>query len=579
MTNVKKGSSCYVHEALNHTSMWNYENENGNQHWLKECCTTAFKYYKIRRVKNKGALIVLLLSFLVTTTVFFFNNLRDLHYQDIVNTYVLYLWLIPFAISASLTGWIADTLTGRYAVIKISIWIIWFFMIISTSFAVVAQFTTTYYKDVITKRVLLVTLNALGFGLGGFHANIVQFGLDQLHDASTTEITAFVTWFGSTIFCSGFVVIISKIIAEHNSSLIIFLFIMCLFLTMAVLLLTCCNHLLIKEPPSKNPFRLIYNVIKFAIKNKHPLCRSAFTYCEDELPSRIDFGKSKYGGPFTTEQVEDVKTFLRLLTLIISFAVLTATLVGTASLYISLSVLHERHGHLQLTDHKRLLLYNIISFNGTVYFIVILLIVLNEFIIYPLFHTLCSLSGYHRIKSLSKIMFALILNLINLFILMALNLTSRHIYLFSNGYNSTLQCYLYESSGILYSAVGKEWFIIPNFLFVLSSLFYLIGIIEFLSSQSPYAMRGTIFGMLFATMCIIFLFPGVAVIAVFLQHFTFWSTKTVSCGFWYILIVIIIYSIALAVFLYLTKKYKMRKREDVLPNEQIFAERYYSQET
>ena len=31
------------------------------------------------------------------------------------------------------------------------------------------------------------------------------------------------------------------------------------------------------------------------------------------MPSRINLGKSKYGGPFTTEQVEDVKTLLRLL--------------------------------------------------------------------------------------------------------------------------------------------------------------------------------------------------------------------------------------------------------------------------
>ena len=57
--------------------------------------------------------------------------------------------------------------------------------------------------------------------------------------------------------------------------------------------------------------------MKYAIKNKQPRCRRAFTYCEDDLPSRIDFGKSKYGGPFTTEQVEDVKTFFRLLPIIL----------------------------------------------------------------------------------------------------------------------------------------------------------------------------------------------------------------------------------------------------------------------
>ena len=40
--------------------------------------------------------------------------------------------------------------------------------------------------------------------------------------------------------------------------------------------------------------------------------RSAFTFCEEIIPSCIDFGKSKYGGPFTTEQVEDVKTFFKI---------------------------------------------------------------------------------------------------------------------------------------------------------------------------------------------------------------------------------------------------------------------------
>ncbi len=48
----------------------------------------------------------------------------------------------------------------------------------------------------------------------------------------------------------------------------------------------------------------------------HALQRSAFTYCDDERPSRVDCAKSRYGGPFTTEQVEDVKAFLRILILL-----------------------------------------------------------------------------------------------------------------------------------------------------------------------------------------------------------------------------------------------------------------------
>ena len=87
----------------------------------------------------------------------------------------------------------------------------------------------------------------------------------------------------------------------------------CANLSLAMILVDTCNHCLIKKPIQQNPLNLVHKVIKYAIRNKYPRQRSAFTYCEDELPSRIDFGKSKYGGPFTTEQVEDVKTFFRFL--------------------------------------------------------------------------------------------------------------------------------------------------------------------------------------------------------------------------------------------------------------------------
>ena len=66
------------------------------------------------------------------------------------------------------------------------------------------------------------------------------------------------------------------------------------------------------------------NVLNFARKFKYPLQRSAFTYCDDERPSRIDFAELRYGGPFTTEhcQVEDVKTFLRMLKLLLCLGII-----------------------------------------------------------------------------------------------------------------------------------------------------------------------------------------------------------------------------------------------------------------
>ena len=86
------------------------------------------------------------------------------------------------------------------------------------------------------------------------------------------------------------------------------------------------KKLLIIEPKSPQSLKTIYHVLKFAAKHKAPLNRSALTYWEEDVPSRMDLGKLRYGGPYTTEQVEDVKTILRLLTLCITLWLLGCSL-------------------------------------------------------------------------------------------------------------------------------------------------------------------------------------------------------------------------------------------------------------
>ena len=53
------------------------------------------------------------------------------------------------------------------------------------------------------------------------------------------------------------------------------------------------------------------------------------SYWEDDPPSRMDFGKIKYGGPFTTEQVEDVKTFIKILGLTLIASLLGSTVFNS----------------------------------------------------------------------------------------------------------------------------------------------------------------------------------------------------------------------------------------------------------
>ena len=63
---------------------------------------------------------------------------------------------------------------------------------------------------------------------------------------------------------------------------------------------------------------MIFQVLNYARKNKCPRLRSALTYIDEEHPSRSDFGKHKFGGPFSEEEVEDVKTVFRLTPLLVS---------------------------------------------------------------------------------------------------------------------------------------------------------------------------------------------------------------------------------------------------------------------
>ena len=76
----------------------------------------------------------------------------------------------------------------------------------------------------------------------------------------------------------------------------------------------------------ESPYKTVSQINNFARKHRYPLQCSAFTYIDNYIPSRLDFAKERYGGPFTTEQVENVKMFLRILFGVGPLIVMTATL-------------------------------------------------------------------------------------------------------------------------------------------------------------------------------------------------------------------------------------------------------------
>ena len=166
-------------------------------------------------------------------------------------------------------------------------------------------------------------------GLGLFEANAIQFGADQLQFAPNDKLSVFVYWY----FWSTYVLkLVTCYLADfvyfplrfYGESLIEFLpiiqsvvvncFSLVLFLFFFVLWFIWKQNLTTDPVSQVNPVKHVYRVMKFVKNHDQPLLRSAFTY--GEVPSRMDYAKQRYGGPFTTEQVEDVKTFIRILLVI-----------------------------------------------------------------------------------------------------------------------------------------------------------------------------------------------------------------------------------------------------------------------
>ena len=444
----------------------------------------------------------------------------------------------------------------------------WTATVLATVSSVVAELIAGYSS--INSKVQLLLYAFIAIGFGGYGANIIQFGMDQLHDASTTEITSFVVWYVWTVLSGGIALdVISACLSMKYMAIRPLL--LCVNLTLALSSLLCCNHWLIKEPVKHNSFKLIYQVIKYAIRNKYARQRSAFTYCEDELPSRIDFSKSKYGGPFTTEQVEDVKTFLRVLPVTIVGGALFGILLSSKYLQKKLKEMFVTFGDSETHIDSMGKCYSEVIVTHSINYNIfsILLIALHEVIIYPVFHRCLPL-----LKSLHKVFIGMLLQLARVFILMAFEIVSRHNYYQMNSNSTIIPCLFHANQGTLRNTFDYYWMAIPDFIASFSIMICYIGAVEYFSAQVPYFMKGLAVGVTFSSLML----SGVIllVLSIPLNNQRLSNTWGASCGFWYVLLLIVVEISMCAILMILMKWYKKRRRQDVLPNEHIFAERYYS---
>ena len=249
--------------------------------------------------------------------------------------------IAALCISLPILTLLAEVVIGRYKLVSCSLKAMWLLSVVAS---IISIFKENLSETLYTIQLFLLLVPQY-FILGAFVASTIPLGLDQINGCSDRNICAFIQWslwayFSgeaiSTIIDSNF----NNIFIRSQQSEVMKVMSLLPVLLMSVgLVLDCCfHHKLIKEPVSANPVSLIFKVLKYAAKHKYPVQRSAFTYCKNEQPTRLDYCKSKYGGPFTTEQVEDVKTFWRMLVVIL---VISTTHISLMAQFESISVVED----------------------------------------------------------------------------------------------------------------------------------------------------------------------------------------------------------------------------------------------
>ena len=250
-------------------------------------------------------------------------------------------------ISYPLIGLLADIKLTRYRMICLSCWVIFLSNLLLSIW--IFSFAMPHYNKLYHHSPLAITffIGSIVFlasgilGKGMFESTVIQFGTDQMIEASSAQLSTFIHWYYWSLY-------IGNICANIISAVIISMFSQCylsvkdlfdgvyriallrIYIIVVILesILSCIalpllylkkfkNYLNI-EPVGINPVKQIIDVLKYAYHHKYPVRRSALSYYLNTYPSRIDFGKVQYGGPFTNEEVEDTKTVLRLLVLLLS---------------------------------------------------------------------------------------------------------------------------------------------------------------------------------------------------------------------------------------------------------------------
>lgn len=507
-----------------------------------------FHRYKSRYSLNRYVALVLLWNWLIWFAVeVFTNGVDDTDLVSVVTTihpynystvkYLLQRVLptVCLASSTIVSVWLAGWNYKLPSIVLAGMTIL-FLGLVFDAIVETASFSSGSTSDdqwVVALTVLAKIIIAIG--TGPCLANIIQLTMEQIPGASNTQLSSIISWiiFSSTLglWLHSFITGVYTHCANSTTNrayLPLLKLGMVILMTPALATNYLCHDNLLDYSPASHSMKQVYHIVKYALTNKYPKNRTAG---KSNSLSRLDNGKRKFGGPFTNEEVEEVKTFLQISVLCL------ATFVYLTILYLngySLSFFdHGNYNHsldFSKNSWDNCTTFIAFSFTAQNTWWLLIFILIYELIFVPVFYL--KMPGMLFRVGIAAFIAAIIGVVQTVFLLID----------YYSGADQTINPFGPKIG--LAMGIG-----------LCRAIYYTSGL-EFICAQSPYAMRNI---FITAVYFIIILSPGVSGLI-----FTLWKHKCVhpSCAVIYTVLMISLGLLALIIYCIFVKCYRKRSRDD-----------------
>ena len=525
-------------------------------------CVGFIKVY-IKKLKSgwipdKQAMLLLVLHFLLTLSILsysdyagycldssFYKVEREMFYSEMGGVFI---FLLSGLFSAWLVGWkyrLVDIVFNGMIITGIA------FLVGAVPNMIISGTNKCSRQDTVIIMIIFYVIVKLG--TAPVYTNFFQLAIEQLPDASSSQLSSLTSWYIFSGICGYWCYVVGNGILwcylSLNSEsalkyLSYFTLVHGIIIAFVLSSFALIKHKLVDNSPTSNTVTHLYQVVKYAIKHRRPVQRSAMTYWEDKIPTGMDLGKRKYGGPFTSEQVEDVKTFFWLsLLFVIAYIYLFSIHISVFTLLFvdeKVAAINDSFEFVGIFDCGKFVMSKVV---GSYYLWILIFIVVYEVIIKPL---LC----YKIPDARKRLKFGIVLSFLVFSVTSIVVTINRCLTLTYVIKSFWLEIGLWVPMGIAIAIV------------------YVAGL-EFLIAQTPYAMRNFFISVGYSVGSLVVSFSSYA--------YTIFDSqcKSRNCPIIYSLVSLSFNFVAMLLFWIAITRYRMRSRGQEDEHQQRWIEEVY----